>query len=362
MEEATGVISSAEGEDRCWSDLPLEILNLILSHLFAGDCSMFRATCRSWRSASSSVIRSLSPHVDSPCLMYASGTKCTLFNPIYNTTYSTDMPELSGAVIRSSKHGWLLVSRGYTSVFFFNPFTKVSIGLPDSYFLEYGIRTMWFSSPPTCPDCVVVVYTDCVIGTISRGEGAWNEFYIHNTRRFEQCGCNPILHEGRYYILGAAGRLGIFDPMGDFEQSCPIPGKNLKGKVRGCLQSYFVENDGDLLAVCVGSRGGGEVRVFKLDTQAIAWEEVKCLGDKMLYISRAACFSETAVVRGTGNKIYFPRLHGDKPIFYSLATRKYHSFDGDYSNKQFFESSEFTCCTWIKPTVDATTCYADISW
>ncbi|KAI3977025.1 hypothetical protein MKX01_008883, partial [Papaver californicum] len=53
-------------------------------------------------------------------------------NPMHNNeSYLMNIPELfEGSRIRFSKGGWLLMSKGNT-LFFYNPFTKSTIKLPD---------------------------------------------------------------------------------------------------------------------------------------------------------------------------------------------------------------------------------------
>ncbi|KAH7866640.1 hypothetical protein Vadar_023092 [Vaccinium darrowii] len=79
-----------------------------------------------------------------------------LFHPLYKDTYRMDIPELSGAFLRYSKNGWLLMSRGRHSVFFFNPFTKAKIDLPDLPH-NFNFTTISFSSAPTSSNCMVFV-------------------------------------------------------------------------------------------------------------------------------------------------------------------------------------------------------------
>ncbi|KAG8379118.1 hypothetical protein BUALT_Bualt07G0054800 [Buddleja alternifolia] len=108
-----------------WSDLPMELLSLILSRLLLmRDRHAFKAgSNHSWK----------------------------LFHSVYNDFYYLDFPELIEAEIRFSKYGWLLMSRG-NMLFFFNPFTKVKMELPPAISPFVSVS---FSLPPTSKDCLV---------------------------------------------------------------------------------------------------------------------------------------------------------------------------------------------------------------
>lgn len=73
-----------------------------------------------------------------------------------NDNYLMKIPEsLKGSRIRFSKGGWLLISKGKT-LFFYNPFTRSSIELPELPDEHcYDFSGISFSSAPTSSDCVV---------------------------------------------------------------------------------------------------------------------------------------------------------------------------------------------------------------
>jgi hypothetical protein len=54
-----------------------------------------------------------------------------------------------------------------------------------------------------------------------------------------------------------------------------------------------------------------------------------------------------ANIPGMENKIYFPRFYDQSIVFYSLETKKYHTFENELVN---FESvREPLNCSWIEP-------------
>ncbi|KAI8570120.1 hypothetical protein RHMOL_Rhmol01G0008900 [Rhododendron molle] len=112
--------------NRDWASLPTDLLCLMLPHLFLGDIKRFHNVFRSWQLTTTSSVQSL-------VLKFIGNdnTRCKHFHPLYKSPYSMYIPELFGAVPRFCKDGWLLMSRGERSMFFFNPFTKALINMPD---------------------------------------------------------------------------------------------------------------------------------------------------------------------------------------------------------------------------------------
>ncbi|KAJ0817731.1 hypothetical protein HanPI659440_Chr00c05g0714381 [Helianthus annuus] len=121
---------------------------------------------------------------------------------------------------------------------------------------------------------------------------------------------------------------------------------------------YFLSScDQHLLLVIVGAFGES-VEVFKLKDSSDGWEKIDGLGKHMIYISNTSCICLEAKSPEMGNKIYFPRLlHNDdrKIAFYSLETRKYHTFDDNNIQESFgtdLFKTNYLCYphTWIEPS------------
>ncbi|XP_028057732.1 F-box protein At4g12382-like isoform X2 [Camellia sinensis] len=132
------VFSTAEdGRSRDWSDLPADLLLLILRHLNFLDHLSFFGVCKSWRWALEQctlenqlpaqpywvISRKMSTSTD---IIWHFGDSST------RRSYTINVPELSQARCLVSKHGWLLLfsSEPISSLFFFNPFSRARIDLP----------------------------------------------------------------------------------------------------------------------------------------------------------------------------------------------------------------------------------------
>ncbi|XP_026410281.1 uncharacterized protein LOC113305460 [Papaver somniferum] len=94
--------------------------------------------------------------------MFSSGNNSPVYNlvnPVHdNENYLMNFSELLlGAIIRYQKGGWLLISRDH-ELFFYNPFTREAIKVPD-FPGYYNMSNISFSSIPTPPSremCLVM--------------------------------------------------------------------------------------------------------------------------------------------------------------------------------------------------------------
>ncbi|KAJ4974877.1 hypothetical protein NE237_008051 [Protea cynaroides] len=352
-----------------WVDLPQELLSLIQSHLFHGDRSCFRAVCRAWQCSEVPLPPDWLDYlmmVSSPCLMsFSTEGNINMFYPMYNNRYTLKLEEeLFGALICFSNDGWLLLFQGLRSMFFFHPFTETRIELPDFPHND-GFDAFCFTSTPMSSDCIVFgiwsfwMY-EVTIFIIHVGEERWNVYNFENKERWRIFNCinrlvpffslsfstsqrNPVFFGGLFYCLDEEGKLGYFDPEGG---SWTVFRTSWRLNVWEYDQNFLVECDGNLLAVFVGPVGGW-IQVCRLDQSKMIWENVKSLGNWMLFLSEKTCFSVKAAVRGMGNKIYFQRFYANHGVFYSLTTKRYHTFDGGCCLTNFYGTTEEIQCTWM---------------
>ncbi|XP_026432841.1 uncharacterized protein LOC113330201 isoform X2 [Papaver somniferum] len=311
---------------------------LISNYLYTLDYIHFRAVSKNfWRMLNlrrSSSTRTVQTTDLSPWLVFPKHQAVYNFiNPMHNNeNYLMNIPEsLKGARIQFSKGGWLLLSKGET-LFFYNPFTRSTVklpDLPDSYH-HFAFTGISFSSLPTSPDCIVFGIGDrcddrVEILFIKRGDESWihnifDNIYLPsrtNNVNFQLNYNNPVSHSGAFYCLDLNGTLGVFKlghgiSWGILAMVAPPNSEFI-------YKSFLVECDGKLMSVLLGHLGKW-VRIFRLNDTEMVWVEVKCLGRYMLCISNTACVSAMAPTSRMENKIYFPRLHNEGILYYSLDT------------------------------------------
>ncbi|CAL1403049.1 unnamed protein product [Linum trigynum] len=325
-----------------WFGVPID-------NLLGADCRCFHLDCEKCQFHDQ-----LSNH-RLPYLVHIGqdGELVNFYNPLTNATSISPLKgmNLTGAVIRCSKHGWLLMSQGSwgEQVFFFNPFTDERIDLPelDSYEFE-GIA---FSSPPTSSDCVVLGYSvgkqDLNLAYVCRGESRWTESVVErNGTQFMRSYANPVYHQGLFYLIGGTRSLCTFDPVERDAKLLELAG-NDKSTV-SIQGSYLLECNGKLLSVYT-DRVGEFLRIYELNREAATWEG---LDDTMLFLSSASSLSTTSAgarISGLGNKVFLDRFREKDSVFYSLATRKFHSLWSRYENNDWCDTKEYMNCAWMEP-------------
>ncbi|PIA55782.1 hypothetical protein AQUCO_00700240v1 [Aquilegia coerulea] len=334
-----------------WKDLPVELLELIASFLFLGDCIRFRLTCKSWISVTPPLRANClfnkfefePPQV--PWLMSFPKTNqgvCKLYHPVYGDAYTMNIPELADAIIRNAKYGWLLMSQGI-SFFFFNPITMEVIKLPDIE-RDYQFIGMSFSSPPTSSDFVVFGFLGFYMVVYRKGEERWSrDFFKSSHWEFLHSPCNPIFYDGAFYCLGKNGRLLLFDTKEVVKES-------QYSDITKSNESFIVEYDGEILSIFVGPKGK-KIFIFKLDLCNMKWCKLESLDDKVLFLSHTASILLPAAavgLKGIENRIYFPRFHESDNMFYSLSTRKYQCCGSRYSCDDWISTSKLSHCSWIQ--------------
>lgn len=301
-----------------------------------------------------------SPIGQFPWLMSLSGDNglCRFHHPIYSDTHVISIPELAGAIVRRARYGWLLMSRGKYSVFFFNLCTKEIINLP---LLDESERSsylsMCFSSPPTSSDCVVFALArslrHLLLLTYRKGEESWTQVFCENKEPclFVNSYCNAVHHDGLFYCLGKDGQLGAFDrntetePQWRLHQTTLIPAFHspMLQLLTSSRRSFMVEYNDEIISVFVGPVGQ-RIWVYKLDKSNTNWKwvELKSLDNKVIFLSNGTSVMVPAGLKGLENRIYLPRSLGEGNVYYSMTTGRYHSF----GTKGSFEDWNNTCGTW----------------
>ncbi|KAK6115078.1 hypothetical protein DH2020_007347 [Rehmannia glutinosa] len=295
-----------------WADLPDDLLNVILSKVFAKDRQSFGLVCRSWNTVAAS-----SPYRYSPCLMYyhRSMHKWRFYQ--YNSFFCMDFPELENAEIRCSNYGWLLMSRYDNNL---------------------------------------------------HGEDEWeiNE-YRPNKNEFLVSRGAPVLHRGLLYFLDVKGNVATFNmsKCDDCKPRLHVKFRCLRRRRLGNkIKEHFlfkIKGEEALFAVFL-LHEERKVNMYRLLEPEMKWEPVEDIGDKILYLSHASSFGDTAFLKNMANRIYFSRFHGDSAVFYTLSSGKYHSLDGDYSENNSYGLKRLDFATWITPAPTPEYLAAEMTW
>ncbi|OMO88344.1 hypothetical protein COLO4_20290 [Corchorus olitorius] len=349
-------------EDLWGRGLSSELLELLLSKLkFVVDIQKFHAVCKMWRSITVSPPRqppSPLPYADSsfPLLFQFNrrdDSKYRILHPLYKYTWDLEFPpqlterdfppEFIGDSkrIQFSKYGWSLIMAlwdPFPDLFLFNPLTREIKKFPTPPFFHGDTRCMFFTCPPSQPDCLVFAISDCSIYVHKLGEADWKKHDLNGKMdpSFKPI-CPPILYHGLCYCLDSNGNMGVFD-MQDIEHSWTVHHRVLLPDILRARLIALVEHNGQLLVVLIKEERRHKLiyipYIHKLDLKTKSCEPMQSLGNNALFISYGASFSQRAIVSGTGNKLFVPlfKNNTDSYMFYSLATSKYHSFFNNLSS------------------------------
>ncbi|XP_055962152.1 F-box protein At4g00893-like [Mercurialis annua] len=367
-----------EEETELWSKLTLDLEIKIFSHLFdvyAGAVGLIRSTRKAWSLVP--IPRFSPPPVSDhqyPLLVKLKHATCIFYHPLYGYSFKEQFLELAGAFIVSSNFDWLLLSRMNCSLFFFNPFTREKIELPpytfddddgdeeednEEFYLHF--TRLAFSAPPTSEECYVTGVSNKFY-LLKVGWTNWLNLDIPDDIRLEVSRCQPIVEEGTCYYLAKGGRLILLDfkkrdyslageSFSEFlldNSHDPLAGDFLVDVYR----TYLVKHGQEIFCVLVTEEQNHVyVKGMNLSEKTKSWRNIDHLDRKMLFLSYGTSFLKLGSASGTNNKIYFPKLHQNQSVFFSLSTHSYHSFSGNYSSRLPYDVKELTNCAWIQPSI-----------
>ncbi|KAI9079049.1 hypothetical protein K1719_039001 [Acacia pycnantha] len=178
-------------EERPWADLQFDLLSIISNRLGLIDLLSFRAVCNYWRSASSQASAEIeSSKAQLWFLLYGETVECCLLT--YPGRYRIQIPEMVESTCLASLVGWLLLYRkNSNSLFFFCPFSRAKIEIPQCPLIVEQSQSgsdsdlyAAFSYYPTDPDCTLVVVikrkndAKMKLCMLHRGESEWT-FHEH---------------------------------------------------------------------------------------------------------------------------------------------------------------------------------------
>ncbi|PWA68974.1 UDP-Glycosyltransferase superfamily protein [Artemisia annua] len=168
---------------RSWADLPTNILSSIADRLEIIELLSFRGTCKDFRRASCYA----SARIEScriPLILAHHPydiRKCFIYTQQRSNPYIIDLPELKACMFLASYQGWLLVFKPkQRSIFFFAPFSRAKILLPDFPINQIQHHATAFSALPTSAHCIVSIRTPHEVFVISKGQTTWARHEVPN--------------------------------------------------------------------------------------------------------------------------------------------------------------------------------------
>ncbi|XP_077223908.1 putative F-box protein At1g65740 [Tasmannia lanceolata] len=303
-------------EDSKWSQLPKEIMELILKQLILSDYIRFGAVCVSWRSVATE--KRYPPVPQLPWIMLSKCSKSEIrafYSPSEDRIYKLNLPEIRATQCRGSYKGWMIMSEVNGRNYLLNMFSREQIQLPSrprhqSSNTGSYISKAILSSAPTSDhtaiseNCVVVAITEQVLVFCRLGDKKWTAFEEWNgitwgSRFYKDIAfCNGLL-----YAVNVKQEL-ITCAFGPPLKVCNaiVPREDIYNG-----QANLVESCGELFTVGrTWDNGFQYLRygLFKLDASVPQWVEIKSSFDEDPLFWRS--FSSTTKFLGCWRScIYF---------------------------------------------------------
>ncbi|KAH6837807.1 hypothetical protein C2S53_013967 [Perilla frutescens var. hirtella] len=339
-----------------YSELPTELMELILSKLNLKDSIRASAVCKKWLA----VATSLRKPINAPWLMSfpKSGEWYQFFDPSSRRMYYAEYPELHGSRICYAKDSWLLAFKPRTRcVFFFQPYTRALIKLPKQ---QSALDNMAFSAAPTSSSCVLftmknITPTVVAIHTCRPGATAWTTLHFQNHQRFVCSVWNKVVFcMGLFYILSPNGLLGLFDPEKSMWIISLVPPPQCTehlSVVHWRRGKFMVEHNGDIFVIYTHAKGNP--LVYKLDEIQGFWQEMRILGGMTLFANSLSSAARSDVHGMMRNRVYFSKLefYGKRCVTYYPESRRYYPRMRyyDWGQEDAFQT------IWIDPPQDTST-------
>ncbi|XP_077223897.1 F-box protein SKIP23-like isoform X2 [Tasmannia lanceolata] len=359
-----------------WSEIPNELLEMVVDRLPLIDHIRFGAVCSSWYQVTKENHHRLDFQDQLPLMIIPDKERNEtrgFYSITKNKVYNIQLPEFHGKWCCVSSKGWVVTIDESGNVHLLNPFTSTQIQLPSlnrfpdnqhstnpevprNY--RYIVKTVLSANPISTQDYIVatIVTYDWKLSFYKPGDEKWttiNNEWIH----YE----DVIYYKDKFYAITNHNAVVTCDFASIDNPKFTVITPPFEG---GIDRRYLVESSGKLLKVerfCEWNpdyeldRDGNVVQpcpewvcrtdwfdVFELDEVTREWILIESLGDEMLFVGYSNSFSLSAsdFPQGKGNCIYFtdnsenlPEWGLDNGVF-NLE---------DKSVKPFYPSSS----TWI---------------
>ncbi|KAG2284815.1 hypothetical protein Bca4012_048679 [Brassica carinata] len=360
-----------------WSNLCLDVMQMVLEKLSATDFNRAKAVCSGWLSASRQSVRKQN---QTPWLILfpyerSYGYSCRMLNPgekglVYRSRNLG--VEFTQSRCMATCGSWLLmylVRGGRPKLYILNPLSRDRINLPP---LESSKSDIIFSAKRFCIGdqqprresaltdlsseweksvlwveersknyLVVWSHGDCLFFS-KKGDNVWRMFHVRII------GLTDFVCKGlMLYMYIRLSFIEIYDFSGDSPVALTHPPYPFYRRPRFLspfiINRIAVTTSGEALLVTIYNihKTSRTFYVYKMNHATNKWDEMASLGDQALIVDLGITVSAKDVQGFKSNSIYFSGVgFGTDHIFiYSLATRKVEPFMA--STNKFFDARWF---------------------
>ncbi|KAJ4899779.1 F-box protein [Raphanus sativus] len=325
-------LAQSPPKSHCWSELPLDLMQLILERLGFADFERAKSVCSSWGSAS----RKSKPNNKIPWMILFPEEKnyCLLFNPedkeekLYKTQHLAD--DFTEIHCLATCRSWLLMDPSLKNkenpVYILNLLTRERINLPPIWDQRFDSPILWIDEKTK--DYLVIGDT---LLYLKKGDKSWKQIS-------EGIQDDMVFKDHKLYCL-ADDELRIFDFSGEFPlqvSRVSVGGGRVQPKILSCRrmrlpdipdhiqevrtrENVVVTVRGDVLIVKSESPFLSETwnfKIFKMDSSN-GLEEIFSLGDEAIILDLGITVLAKDQDGITSNSIYFT---GDEIGWYECDT------------------------------------------
>ncbi|CAD5174479.1 unnamed protein product [Musa acuminata subsp. malaccensis] len=302
-----------QGDKAVTRSIPIDIVESVLMRMNPKDAVRLSTTCKNWRATAPRYDPTMSKI---PWLLIIADDFYTLQSIIdENMSFKIEIPSFfRGRKFNGdASHGWLVLrSKQSDIVSLLNPFSRARLDLPalncpGAFFLH-------MSSPPTNPDCILLLVDAKNLYIWRPGDKSWNIEKNVNGRFYKSI---IRIQEQFYAIVVPDFELVTFQVrplrVKKLDVPPPIDIDNLME-----YDLTLVESGGKILLVCIHSSlfftadrdNSKELNVilFQLDLKNEIWIKMESLGDQTLFLknkNNQTISISSPEAKCCGNSIYF---------------------------------------------------------
>ena len=359
------LLALAQSPPRCWSELPLDLMQLIFERLSFTDFERAKSVCSSWQTGS----RQSKPNNKIPWMILLPEEKsyCLLFNPEdrEEKLYKTGDYFSNNIYCLATCRSWLLMNPSYENwehpVYIFNLLTRERINLP----LTTPVRrlhsaVLWIDDKTK--DYLVIRES---LAYVKKGYNSWKQISegIQNQE-------DMVFKDHKLYCL-TNNELRIFDFSGEFPLQLSRASLGGGGRVNEIFSlrmrfpgvPWYVQQvrkkknvvltvRGDVLIVKSKNPAMSETwnfKIFKMDSSSKGLEEIYSLGDEAIILDLGITVLAKDQEGVISNSIYFTdeeiHWYGTEIFVFNLDTKKVEQLPPLVSS-----SASFSRARWFLPS------------
>ncbi|CAL9086243.1 unnamed protein product [Musa textilis] len=312
--------------------IPIDIVESVLMHMNPKDAVRLSTTCKKWRATAPRYDPTMSK---TPWLLTIADDFYILQSIIdENMSFKIEIPSfLCGRkFISEASHGWLVLRSGQSDIVsLLNPFSRARLDLPA---LKHpGPLFLHMSSPPTNPNCVLLLVDAKNLYIWRSGDRSWNIEKNVNARYYT----STISFQGQFYaIVDPYYRLVTFQVLPLLVKKLDVP-PPMDINDMMMYDVSLVESCGEILLVCIHlsllyradhdifqfqhdihDTTEHDVILFQLDLKNEIWTKIESLGDQTLLLknnNNQAISISAREAKCCGDSMYFIN-HWSRDVYF----------------------------------------------